>query len=269
MCFLPMPCACTMGRIGIRMIVEVASGLRSDNGQLPSGFSIEFLLMERSNRLGRILTAAVIVNLATLGGCAGGNRPIETIRASGDHYFVAGEWESSRDEFSEIVAKLPGDWDAQYKLGVSQLNLKETSAARRALEIAHTRQPANREVAGALAETMFQQGDEARLMAFLRQRASTTQQAHDYLQLGRYAMALNDPDTAQVAIDTAIEIDAGKTADPYLESSVLAERLGRMDEAVRRLRQGLGINGDDFRVKERLRALGEDPAMVIPLPPGR
>jgi tetratricopeptide (TPR) repeat protein len=219
--------------------------------------------------LGRTLSVILLGITATLCGCSTAQRPIETIRASGDHFFKAGDWESARDEFAEIVSKYPGDADAQYKLGVSHLNLKETSAARRALEIAHARKPQNREYAASLAEAMFQQGDEARLIAFLRGRANATQQAADHIMLGRYAMALNDPDTARVAFDTAIEIDAGASADPYLDSSLLAERLGDIETAVRRLRQAISIAPHDFRVKDRLREMGEDPAKVVPLPPGR
>ena len=217
----------------------------------------------------RTWMALALLTALTLGGCSTAPRPIESIRASGDHLFKIGDWEGARDEFAEIVSRFPGDWDAQYKLGVSCLNLKDTSTARRALEIAYTRKPENRDVAAALAETLYQQGDETRLFAFLRDRAAKTQQVHDYLQLGKYAMELNDPDSARTAFETAIQIDDAKTTDPYKSSALLAERLGQLDEAVRRLRQAYGINLEDRRVREKLRELGEDPSTVTPLPPGR
>ena len=90
-----------------------------------------------------------------------------------------------------------------------------------------------------------------------------------YLELGRYAMEMNDPDSAQVALDTAIEIDQGKTTEPYLEAAKLQERLGHLDVAVNRLRQAYGINQYDTRVHEMLQRLGEDPSKVKPLPPGK
>ena len=41
-----------------------------------------------------------------------------------------------------------------------------------------------------------------------------------------------------------------------------------MDQAIAYLRQGLGANPYDNRVRDRLRQLGEDPDKTAPLPPG-
>jgi Flp pilus assembly protein TadD len=208
------------------------------------------------------------VQLWVLQGCEA-PRPIETIRASGDHRFKGGNYAAAGDEYAEIVARYPGDWQAQYKLGLSMLKTNELAGARRALETARRLKPENQDVLDALAEVMYQQGDESHLFAFLRDRATSTQTIHAYLQLARYSLAMNDPDSAQTAIETAIQIDDGKTTDPYLEAASLAERLGHLDDAVRRLRQAYGISPSDRRVRERLKALGEDPAKTSPLPPGR
>jgi Tfp pilus assembly protein PilF len=116
---------------------------------------------------------------------------------------------------------------------------------------------------------MFQQGDESRLFAFLRGRAESTQSVEAYLKLAQYSIELNDPDSAQTAIDTAIEIDQGRSTGPYIEAARLAERLGHLDDAVARLRQAYGINPYDHRIMEQMKALGEDPKSVTPLPPGR
>ena len=82
-------------------------------------------------------------------------------------------------------------------------------------------------------------------------------------------MALNDPDSAQVALETAIAVDEGKTVEPYLQAAAFAQRLGDLEMALRRLRQAYGINPYDERVKQRLRELGEVPGPTIALPPGR
>jgi Tfp pilus assembly protein PilF len=80
---------------------------------------------------------------------------------------------------------------------------------------------------------------------------------------------MNDPDSAQVAIRTAIELDDGRSVEPYLVAADLAERLGDLDLAVRRLRQAYGIDSRNDRVRERLRDLGEIPGPTLALPPGR
>ena len=218
--------------------------------------------------ISRICTALALLATLHLGGCASPPRPTETIRASADHYYKIGDYEAARDEYAEIVSRYPGDWEGHYKLGMCCLQTGEFSTARRSLEIAHTRQPNNQDVANGLAEAMYRQGDESRLFAFLRQRAATTQTVEAHLQLGKYAMELNDPDSARVAFQTAIEIDNGMSTDPYINAAALSERLGQLDDSIRRLRQAYGINQKDRRVTEKLRALGEDPATITPLPPG-
>lgn len=215
-----------------------------------------------------ILMSAAALCLTTLVGCAS-QRPVDTVRASGDHRLRSGDYAGARDEFAEIVARYPGDWEAQYKLGLSMLRTGELSAARRSLEIAYTAKPQNPEVAAALAECMFQQNDESRLFAFLRERATASNKVEDYLQLARYAAEMGDPDTARTAIDTALQLDNGRTTGPYIEAAKLEQRLGNFDEAVRRLRQAYGINTADFRVHQQLITLGESMDSVTPLPPGR
>lgn len=223
---------------------------------------------QSQSRMKVMMLLASMSAATIIGGCAG-PRPVEVIRASGEHRFRGGNFESARDEYSEIVARYPGDADAQHKLGLCMIKTGELSAARHALETAHDLKPNNKTIANDLAEVMFQQGDEARLFGFLRSQAASTQSVQSYLKLAQYAIELNDPDSAQTALDTAIEIDEGRTTDPYLESARLAERLGQMDEAVRRLRQAYGINPNDHRVLEKLRAMGEEPGKVSPLPPER
>jgi len=222
-----------------------------------------------------MLALAVFASLG-LPGCAPQQRPMEVIRTSGDRYFRAGNYAQARDEYAEIVAAYPGDWQAQYRLGVCCIETQQYAPARQALETAYTltstkdmNSQSTEEVAHALAKAMFLQRDETRLFAFLRERASATKSTDAWLELGRYAMECNDPDTAKVAFDTAIEVDMGRTTAPYIEAAKLEERLGHLDQAIRRLQQAYGINPYDTRVAEMLRRLGEDPSKIKPLPPGR
>ena len=214
---------------------------------------------------GVLLIPSAILGLA---GCHAA-RPTETIRDSGDWRFEHGDYAGAADEYAEIVSRYPGDWEAQYRFGLSQLQLKHYSEGRRALEIAYTQRPNDAKVAEGLCEAMFRQGDEARLFAFLRSRAQQSQDARDYLLWAKYAMDANDPDSAKTALDTAIAIDNGRSTEPYLQSAVLEERLGHLDQAEKRLRQAYGINSFDTRVKEKLIALNVKLDNTTALPPGR
>jgi tetratricopeptide (TPR) repeat protein len=217
-------------------------------------------------RSGMILAIGISLFLS---GCSSAPRPIEIIRESGEHRYKYADYDGARDEFAEIVSRYPGDWQAQYMMGKSMLKTGELSAARHALETAYTHQPENQDVADALAEAMYQQNDESRLFAFLRDRAATTQRVQAHLVLARYASQLNDPDSAKTAIETAIELDNGATTEPYLEAAKLAEKLGDLELATRRVKQAYGVNPSDRRVIEQLERMGMKPAEVSPLPPGR
>jgi len=206
--------------------------------------------------------------LAAPTGCTQQRRPIEVIRSSGDHKFRVGNYAGARDEYAEIVSQYPGDWQAQYKMGLSLIETQQYPRARQALETAYTLRP-SQEVADGFSRALFMQKDESRLFALLRERATSTRSTHSYLELGRYAMEMNDPDSAKVAFDTAIEVDQGKATEPYIEAAKLEQRLGHLDIAVNRLRQAYGINPYDTRVHAMLRELGEDPFKLQPIPPGR
>lgn len=217
---------------------------------------------------GRSFFALMVLAIVVLNGCQT-QRPVDAIRVSGDRYYDLGNYAAAAEEYEAITARYPGDWRAQYHLGLCLLELDRPNAARRALEIAHTQRPRNNEIADALAEALFQLEDEERLHAFLRDRAETRQTVHAWRQLARYSMEMGDPDSARLAIETAIELDDGESVEPYLDAAEFAERLGVIDLAVRRLSQAYGINPHDQRVRERLRSLGEVPGPSIALPPGR
>ncbi|MHC5024655.1 MAG: tetratricopeptide repeat protein [Planctomycetota bacterium] len=210
-----------------------------------------------------LLAAAV-----SLGGCSTTHhRPTDIIRASADRSYEQSDYESAASDYAQIIARYPGDWEAQYRFGLCQLELGDPSAARRALEIAHTRRPRNDDVTDALAEAIYRTGEEDQLFAFLRERAESTQGVPAYLRLAKYAMKISDHDSAKRAYDTAIRLDGGRTVEPYLMAAEFAEEIGHRDLALYRLRQAYGIDPYDERVKDELRAMGEVPGPTIALPP--
>ena len=213
----------------------------------------------------RLLVQVILLSGAVLTAC---QRPVHTIRESADFSFDHGDYDTAATEYAEIADRYPGDWRAQYRLGLCLLEIDELARARDALEVAHSHRPRDPGIANALAEAMYQQGDESRLFAFLRQRARSMQSPAAYLLLARYALEMGDPDSAQVALETAIVLDDGQTVDPYLAAASFAERLGDLETALRRLRQAYSIDQADARVIQRLKDLGEIPGPTIALPPG-
>lgn len=214
------------------------------------------------------LSGLILLVIIMMTGCAT-QRPVETVRERGDWHYKRGEYAAASVEYSEVAERYPGDWPAQHQLGLCLIETGDYTDARRALEIAHDRRPNDPVIADSLAEAMYRQHDEAHLYAFLREQAEKRADARAYLRLGMYSARLNDPDAAKVAIDTAIMLDNGQSVTPYLAAADLAERLGDLDEAVRRLRQAYGIDPYSDRINERLRALGEVPGPTLAMPPDR
>ena len=216
----------------------------------------------------RVLLIALLAAQAfIISGCQT-RRPVTAIRDKADWLYERGDWDGAGAEYSEIVARFPGDWEAQYRLGQCHLALENPTEAKRALEIAHTRRPENEKISDALAEAMYQLDEQEELFSFLHQRATKTQSVPAYLRLAHYAIETGDADTAKLAVNTAISLDDGRTVDPYLCAADFAERIGDPDGAVHRLRQAYGIDPTDDRVRNRLIALGEIPGPTLALPPG-
>ena len=215
--------------------------------------------------------SALVLPVLLLGlaqaGCT--TRPIESVRSSADFQFQQQQYNQAAIGYTEIVDRAPGDWRAQYRLGLCELDIGNPDRARTALEIAHARKPDNPDVVDALSEAMFRQGDEQALFDLLTQRAEDKRTVRAWLRLGRYSAELGDADTALAAFETAIEIDAGRSAEPYVQTALFSQQLGDLDGALRRLRQAYRIDPDDPIIDQRLRDLGEVPGPTIGLPSGR
>ena len=124
--------------------------------------------------------------LLVLAGCAAGRpRPATAIREDADRLFHRGDYEHAVTHYREITERYPGDWEAQYRYGICQLELGNAYEARQALDIAHVRRPQHIGIVDALAEAIFQMGDESRLFTFLRERAESTQSVDAYLRLAK------------------------------------------------------------------------------------
>lgn len=208
-----------------------------------------------------------LVLFNAVAGCA--NRPIHEMRASGDWHFEHGRYQQAADEYAGIIARSPGDWQAQSRYGQSMQKLGDLNSARRSLEIAYAKNPLDDATARGLADVMMAQGDHQRLYQFLRDRAGSLRSVDAYLDMADYCREMGDFDSAMFAAESAILVDNGSRSAPYLKASQLAMELGRSDEAIIRLRQAYGINPQDPRVLAAVREAGEIPGPTFSLPPGK
>ena len=86
--------------------------------------------------------------------------------------------------------------------------------------------------------------------------------------VARYAQRMNDPDSARLAVDTAIQLEGREGVNARLAAAALAVELGDPDLAVLRLRDAYNIDPNDERVRQKLRDLGEVPGPTLTLEPG-
>ena len=216
--------------------------------------------------LGMVCTICMAATM-TVSGCVA-TKPSYVLYDKADHHIDLGQYEEAAACYDEVLLNYPGDWRAQYGLGVCSMEIGDYRTARRALDTARTLRPGNEEIVDALCETMYQQDDEQSLYELLAEECDARQSVRAHLRKAKYMARVADPDSAKVAINTAIAIDAGQTVEPYLEAADFAEEVGDIDLAIRRLRQAYGIAPGDDRVSERLVALGEIPGPTLVLPPG-
>ncbi len=216
----------------------------------------------------RCLMGVWIAVLLTITGCAS-SPPIDVMREKGDWHFKYGRYEQAAEQYGGIIAKAPGDWQAQSRYGQSMQKMGDLDAARRALEVAYAKNPLDNETAHGLAEVMYTQGDHQRLYQFLKDRAASQRTVGAYLDMADYCREMGDFDSAMFAAETAILIDNGQTAEPYLKASELAGELGRPEEALIRLRQAYGVNPAHQGVLALIKQQGEIAGPTFALPPGK
>jgi len=205
---------------------------------------------------------------AMLPGCQNGPAT-ETLIERAERDFQYGRYEEAAARYRLVLDRYPGDPEANIGFGRSMLELDRVAEARAALELAAVAKPADFEVCRLLAEAMFEDRDTVRLYQLLRDQAIEHRREEAWLLMAEYALALDDPDTAQSAITAALEVSDGSSPEPYLAAARFAERIGDQEEAVRRLRQAYGIAPQDRRVISRLEEYGEVPGPTIALPAGR
>lgn len=219
---------------------------------------------------GRIVRLAAIaaVVLAASAGCQKG-RTTEDLIARGNHAYDYGRYEEAERDFKRVLDRYPGDPAANLGYGRTMEAMGRLEEARMALETASVARPLDLEISLALAEVLYEQRDTERLYQLLRDRAVEQGRVEAWLAMADFALRLDDPDTAQMAIVAALELSGARSADPYLEAARLAERVGNQKEAIRRLRQAYGIAPEDPRVIAGLVEYGEVPGPTIALPPGK
>lgn len=214
-----------------------------------------------------LVSSFAVLLLAQLAGCAAG-RPMIVARKEADHHFQYAQYEKAASAYREILEKAPGDSDVEYRYGVCLANLGQLREARTHCETAHAANPTSEEVAAGLAEVYFKLGEKQKLVQLLQDRGNLQRSIPSFMLLADYALRMDDPDTANSAVRSAILLAGDKDARPYIKGVEVAERLGDTKTATDRLRQAYAIDPKLPAVRMKLAEYGMAAESSTGLPPG-
>ncbi len=209
------------------------------------------------------ITSLLITASATLFIAACGQPSTTALMEKGSFAMWQGRWSDAAEKYTEITQMHPGDWRAHFNLGKCLLELGDPKGAATSLEIANTVVPNNQEVSDLLAESYLAAGNENKLFTFLETHAKKQQTVRAWTRFAEYAMAISDPDSAMIAINTAIALDNGTTAKPYIVSASFAEQLGDDSLAIQRWKEAWAIDPLNTQVADALRGHGEIPGPTM------
>jgi tetratricopeptide (TPR) repeat protein len=207
------------------------------------------------------------VSVLALSACSTG-RPMVAAKAEADHAFKHGQYDKAAPAYLEILEKAPGDWEVEYRYGVSLAQLGNLRDARTHCETAHAANPTSEEVAAGLAEVYFQLGEKQKLVQLLQDRGNLQRSIPSFMLLADYALRMDDPDTANTAVRGAILLSDGKDIAPYLKAVEVAGRLGDTKTAAQRVRQAYTIDPKSPAVNAKLAEYGLAAEATTGLPPG-
>lgn len=204
-----------------------------------------------------------------LTGCQTQQTPVVVLKQKAAHDFEFQQWDKAAEVYSEIVQRQPHDGEAQFRYGQSLLHLNEFAKAESALRIAHALDPQSDEIAFALAEALHNQGKDGKLFMMLRDRAHDNRSVSTWMVVADYSEQIGDYDSALEAITNACVVENGENAEPYYHAAVMLGRIGRSEDAIRRLRQAYAIDPGNEEVSVLLVEYGEIPGPTLGLAPGR
>ena len=210
---------------------------------------------------------AVLLPAVLLTACAG-PRPMVAAKKEADHAFTYGQYSKAAAGYAEILERAPGDWEVEYRYGVSLAEIGNLAEARTHVETAYAANPASQEVAAGLAHVYFKLNDKQKLVQLLTQRGSNLNSLDSYMLLADYGIKMNDPDIATVAVNGAIVLTDGTDPRPYLKAVEVAEDVGDSKLATRRLRQAYTIAPNSLAVRNKVAEYGLALEPTTGLPPG-
>lgn len=209
---------------------------------------------------------AICIALASLAGC-GMPRSLPAVRDAGDLAYSRGDFATASQHYEEYVLRKPGDAEVEALYARTLLQLGRADEAIEHAIIAYDQFPNRSDFADILAETYFASGKTEQLSRFLRGNVEGRGTVDDYLRLGRFTARMGDADGAELALQTAAQVDQGRSVGPQLALADFYRSIGAREKEKQRLRMVLGIDVNHPDANRRLREMGEITGPTLALPP--
>lgn len=215
-----------------------------------------------------LAAAALLALCVLLPAC---QAPNALLRRQATEAMADGDLERAEAKARLAVAQDATDWKAQYYMGLIRLKQGRALEAQNYLEQALTLRPTEEEtpdILDALAESFYQQKQNAALTAFLRKAIADRHSVRDYLRQAKYLYQTGDVDGSDGAFRKAARFSPPDDAMPYLIMADFYQKIGDEARAARVLRNAYYIVPSDIN-GERLRRVGVIPGPTAGLPPER
>lgn len=214
----------------------------------------------------RLAIPALLLTAFALPGCSH-QRPLHTIRASGESHLYYGEYDAAIADYREYLERMPQDHKARFDLGQALLKSNRPNEARKEFKIASDIEPLNDTYYDAYAEAMLQSGSKGELSTTLRRRAETTGRVQDWSRLGTFSARLGNADEAEQALLMAARLDQGRSASVQRDLASFYGTVGRRDRQIERLRMAYYLDPKNEALIEQIRQAGEIPGPTFGRPP--
>ncbi len=173
--------------------------------------------------------------------------------------------------FQRAADMAPTDWESQYLLGATLVELDRPLDAQMPLEKALTLKPNHPEytpkMLDALAESLYRQNRHETLHTFLDEAALYWGTTDDYLRQGKYLEKTGDLDGAMTAYRKAGLWADTRDARPYIAMADLYETLGDIPNTVTALSHAYWANPADPGLPDRFRKHGIVPGPTVAIKP--
>lgn len=217
------------------------------------------------------LPSILVVMALMVAGGAGGCVNNVVLRERGVEQLRKKDYPAAAANFQRASDMSPTDWESQYYLGATLLELGRPLDAQMPLEKALTLKPNSPEITpkilDKLAESLYQQKRYETLHVFLDEAASYWGTTDDFLRQGKYLALTGDLDNAMTAYKKAGLWSDADDARPYIAMADLYEELGDIPNTLTALGHAYYSNPADPGLPDRFRKHGIVPGPTVGIKP--